>query len=737
MLERIVAGELAPGSTLQTETEMAQHFGVSRIVVREAVRVLAEKGLVEVKHHARRGATLANHSIRYHRGVLNLDGVPQFLLSADYPYYRDDPDNWRPRLRQLKQLGMGTVTFYVPWRHHEVGSELDFTGRTQPNRNVVRFLELVRAVGLLAIAKPGPFIHAETNFGGLPDEVEGGDRYEAMLDSEGNPRPWHRHLPAPLGAPFMARALAWFEACRAAVIQPFIYPQGPIIALQVLNEGVYSEGNRCLTAYDYSSSSLAEYRRRYGEQAAAPRRFRPPGTLADVIPYLQWGRYQGDYMAELYQRYGSPLAQTGLPILTNQNPAHADPLGMDWWLTRVNPERWPVVHYGFTNWIGVVSHNEHCFNRYLLLVKRQPGPNLEENWGFSRLYDTRYRHTVIPFFQTVLAIAAGATGFNAYTGVSTASWDDELDCLQDRPYPDSAPVAADGSLDPKAQTLGMLAAYLGRYGQEIVTARRNAPVSWALYPAYAALAGWSGRDADWDGLGVKPPRCGARGLENFQRTMGLQSRDYNVVNIEAAAELDPAVYPALVMCGGFFMDRATQQRLLRYVENGGDLILLHDMPVLDDAMQPCTILKGGAEAPGGGRLTYLPDNLFEHGLSAEFLTLLESLGYPRTVQAGRPETRAWVLEAVGGVRHYFVLSLAAEPAVHRVGAVTVQLPGRSAAILRVVDGQLTDALIKGVNDCDGNSAIPYAEAGGRRIGADRPCDLLCLEHGVHLEAEPR
>jgi DNA-binding FadR family transcriptional regulator len=46
----IVGGELAPGSLLPTEPEMSARFGVSRSVVREALRVLGEKGLVEVRH---------------------------------------------------------------------------------------------------------------------------------------------------------------------------------------------------------------------------------------------------------------------------------------------------------------------------------------------------------------------------------------------------------------------------------------------------------------------------------------------------------------------------------------------------------------------------------------------------------------------------------------------------------------------------------------------------------------
>lgn len=46
----IVSGELPPGSLLPTEPDMSARFGVSRSVVREALRVLGEKGLIEVRH---------------------------------------------------------------------------------------------------------------------------------------------------------------------------------------------------------------------------------------------------------------------------------------------------------------------------------------------------------------------------------------------------------------------------------------------------------------------------------------------------------------------------------------------------------------------------------------------------------------------------------------------------------------------------------------------------------------
>ncbi|MEN9935018.1 MAG: hypothetical protein RLZZ387_1597 [Chloroflexota bacterium] len=46
---RIVAGRLQPGERLPSERELAEQFGVSRTVIREAVRVLAAKSLLEVR----------------------------------------------------------------------------------------------------------------------------------------------------------------------------------------------------------------------------------------------------------------------------------------------------------------------------------------------------------------------------------------------------------------------------------------------------------------------------------------------------------------------------------------------------------------------------------------------------------------------------------------------------------------------------------------------------------------
>jgi DNA-binding FadR family transcriptional regulator len=50
LVERIVAGEFPTGASLPSEAELCEAYGVSRSSIREALRVLAEKGLIEVRH---------------------------------------------------------------------------------------------------------------------------------------------------------------------------------------------------------------------------------------------------------------------------------------------------------------------------------------------------------------------------------------------------------------------------------------------------------------------------------------------------------------------------------------------------------------------------------------------------------------------------------------------------------------------------------------------------------------
>jgi len=68
--ESIVKGNLKPGDQLPAERELAQRFGVSRTAVREAVKALREKGLVEA--YSGRGTFVTDGTTQAVRQSLDL-----------------------------------------------------------------------------------------------------------------------------------------------------------------------------------------------------------------------------------------------------------------------------------------------------------------------------------------------------------------------------------------------------------------------------------------------------------------------------------------------------------------------------------------------------------------------------------------------------------------------------------------------------------------------------------------
>ncbi len=75
----IVRGEYVPGDALPNETELMELYGVSRPVVREALRILESESLIEIKRGARGGARFTQPDIsvaaRHTALLLQLEGT--------------------------------------------------------------------------------------------------------------------------------------------------------------------------------------------------------------------------------------------------------------------------------------------------------------------------------------------------------------------------------------------------------------------------------------------------------------------------------------------------------------------------------------------------------------------------------------------------------------------------------------------------------------------------------------
>lgn len=74
--ELVLDGEIPPGSSIPSESELIERFGVSRVVIREAVRTLAARGLIEVRQGRRPTVNGLNASMPgdFFRVALRQDG---------------------------------------------------------------------------------------------------------------------------------------------------------------------------------------------------------------------------------------------------------------------------------------------------------------------------------------------------------------------------------------------------------------------------------------------------------------------------------------------------------------------------------------------------------------------------------------------------------------------------------------------------------------------------------------
>ena len=94
-----------------------------------------------------------------------LNGKPFIVKAAEVHYPRIPREYWEHRIEMCKALGMNTLCLYVFWNlHEETPGNYDFTG----NKDIAAFCKLAQKHGMYVIVRPGPYVCAEWEMGGLP-----------------------------------------------------------------------------------------------------------------------------------------------------------------------------------------------------------------------------------------------------------------------------------------------------------------------------------------------------------------------------------------------------------------------------------------------------------------------------------------------------------------------------------------------------------------------------------------
>ncbi|XP_047671177.1 beta-galactosidase-1-like protein isoform X3 [Tachysurus fulvidraco] len=156
-------------------------------------------------------------TIDYSKDCFLKDGQCFRYVSGSVHYSRVPRFYWKDRLMKMYMSGLNAVQVYVPWNFHEpVQGMYIFQG----DRDLEYFLHLANETGLLVILRPGPYICAEWEMGGLPAWLlHNSNIILRSADSE-----------------YMQAVGDWL-AVLLTKMRPWLYQNGGnIISLQVENE---------------------------------------------------------------------------------------------------------------------------------------------------------------------------------------------------------------------------------------------------------------------------------------------------------------------------------------------------------------------------------------------------------------------------------------------------------------------------------------------------------------------
>ncbi|HYO89178.1 MAG TPA: beta-galactosidase [Candidatus Limnocylindrales bacterium] len=534
-------------------------------------------------------------------GQFWLDDVPQFIHAAEFHYFRTPADQWAHRLGLLKDAGFNTVAAYIPWLWHQPELGLsDVDGHTHPMRNLAGFLDLAADMGFWIIARPGPYIMAETINEGIPPWMFAVNSHASFIDQFGHTQ----NIASYLHPDFLRCVDGWYKAVFEVLTPRQVTHGGRIVMIQLDNEMGMIQWVRNLV--DTNPDTLVRFagwlRQAYGERLS--QRY-PAADLTDFLreqitqPELSDGalvledyrRFYRAYLREYMLALWDMARAQGMdvpPVINIHgfgNGGKTFPIGLSQLVgvmeldgmvsaTDVYP-----IYIGEGNFHQLLLVNEmtkalHNPQQPLFSIEFQAGGNQEFSGAQASLYDLHSR----------LCISSGMRAINHYLFFDGEN-DPVLSPMKRHDW--GHPVRKDGTLRRHYARYPRLSRTLAAYGADLVLAR----------PATVTTLGFQ---LDTFMTEVHNPLTRPAGdilthqrdvilFDFLARGLALTQRPFDALEL-ARARLDAAQTPVLWVAMDKQCDPVVQQKLVDYIQHGGRLILVGRLcdETFDHA--PCTIL---------------------------------------------------------------------------------------------------------------------------------------------------
>jgi|GEM_PF-374578 len=172
-------------------------------------------------------ASGGNHTLSWNSsGNWFMDGSAFQFFGGEIHPARVPSQYWDHRIKMIKALGCNTISIYLMWNFHELSDgSFDFSS---PDKNMGHFIDLCAQNDMWVLLRPGPYVCAEWDFGGLPPRMLADPQFR---DSAGNLQIRGNF------ASYMAAVNSWNTALYNNVVKGrTLAAGGPIMLVAVENE---------------------------------------------------------------------------------------------------------------------------------------------------------------------------------------------------------------------------------------------------------------------------------------------------------------------------------------------------------------------------------------------------------------------------------------------------------------------------------------------------------------------
>lgn len=535
-------------------------------------------------------------------GQFWLNGEPTVIQAGEFHYFRTPADQWAHRLGLLQTAGFSAVAAYIPWLWHQPQPDLtDLDGCTHPMRNLAGFLDLAAEMGLYIIARPGPYIMAETINEGIPPWVFSQRPQAALVGQDGKAQ----NIASYLHPDFLECVEGWYRAVFQVLAPRQVTRGGKILMIQLDNEMGMIQWLRSLLDINpdtldrfadwlratygarlmerYPSVGLADFLR---QRIVQPQM--PDGAVL-VEDYRRFYRaYLRDYAAHLWQRaaahgmevqpvvnvHGFGNGGKTFPIGLSQL---VDVMSLDGMISAI--DMYPL-HIDEGNFHQLLLVNEmskalHNPQQALFSIEFQAGGNQDFSGAQTSLYDLHSR----------LCVSCGMRALNHYL-----FFDGENDPLLSpvKRHDWGHPVRKDGTLRRHYAHYARLSRVLKSYGADLALARPQtvASIGFLLDHFMTEVNNVFTRPA----ADILTHQREIILFDFLARGLAITHRPFDALEL-ARDQLHPAHTPILWVMMEKQCDAAVQQRLVDYVHQGGRLILVGRMCEETFDHAPCAILR--------------------------------------------------------------------------------------------------------------------------------------------------